>query len=127
MTADELAIRKLVETWLTASKTGDLATVLGLMTDDVIFMVPGAEPFGKEAFAKASEGMKNVHIEEHSDIRELQVIGDWAYLRNYLDLIVTPPHADPVHRSGFTLTVLRKGDDGKWRITRDANLLAVVS
>ena len=28
----------------------DLATVLSLMTDDVVFMVPGQEAFGKEAF-----------------------------------------------------------------------------
>lgn len=39
MTEDERAIRTLVETWMTASKSGDLATVLSLMTDDVVFMV----------------------------------------------------------------------------------------
>src|SRR3954454_8877201 len=47
----ETAIRTLVETWMAAAKAGDIATVLDLMTDDVIFMVPGREPFGKEAFA----------------------------------------------------------------------------
>ncbi len=31
MTEDERAIRKLVDTWFTASKTGDLSTVLSLM------------------------------------------------------------------------------------------------
>ena len=51
--SDETAIRKLVETWMAASKAGDIATVLDLMTEDVIFMVPGREPFGKEAFAGA--------------------------------------------------------------------------
>lgn len=40
---------------MTASKAGDIATTLSLMTDDVIFMVPGQEPFGKEAFSAASE------------------------------------------------------------------------
>jgi len=44
---DEKAIRKLIETWMQATKEGDLATVLSLMSDDVIFMVPGKEPFGK--------------------------------------------------------------------------------
>jgi uncharacterized protein (TIGR02246 family) len=47
---DERAIRELVDTWLTSSQAGDLPTVLSLMTDDAIFMVPGQEPFGKEAF-----------------------------------------------------------------------------
>ena len=57
MLDDERAIRELVKTWLDASKAGDIATVLDLMTDDAIFMVPGQKPFGKEAFASISEGM----------------------------------------------------------------------
>jgi hypothetical protein len=48
MTDDERAIRELIATWLRASQAGDTQTVLSLMTDDVIFMVPGREPFGKE-------------------------------------------------------------------------------
>ena len=47
MTDDEHAIRDLVATWMQASQAGDLDTVLGLMEDDVIFMVPGAEPSGR--------------------------------------------------------------------------------
>jgi len=30
----------------------------------------------------------------------------------------------PVRRSGYTLTILRKERDGRWRLARDANLLA---
>jgi uncharacterized protein (TIGR02246 family) len=96
------------------------------MADDVVFMVPGQKPFGKEAFAAASEGMKNVVIDGTSDIRELQILGDWAFLRNYLDLTITPPGgAAPVRRSGYTLTILRKELDGRWVLARDANLLTV--
>ena len=123
MTDDEHAIRNLVDTWLAASKAGDLPTVLSLMTDDVIFMVPGRQPFGKEAFAAASEGMKNVRIEGRSDIQEIQIFGDWAYLRNYIEMAVTPSDGNRVRRSGYTLTILRKGQDGRWRLARDANLL----
>jgi ketosteroid isomerase-like protein len=28
-----------------------------------------------------------------------------------------------MRRSGYTLTVLQKCDDGRWRVARDANLL----
>ena len=38
MSPDERAIRDLVDTWMTASREGDTATVLSLMSDDVIFM-----------------------------------------------------------------------------------------
>jgi uncharacterized protein (TIGR02246 family) len=95
VTDDERAIRDLVATWMAASQAGDLQSVLNLMADDVIFMVPGREPFGKEAFAAASQGMKNVRMEGESDIRELKVLGDWAYLRNYLQVTMTPPGGEP--------------------------------
>jgi ketosteroid isomerase-like protein len=52
---DEQAIRALVESWFTATSKGDVATVLSLMADDVIFMVPGQEPFGKELSIPAEQ------------------------------------------------------------------------
>ena len=125
MTEDERAIRDLVATWMKASEAGDLATVLSLMTDDVIFLVPGREPFGKEAFAAASQSMKDVGMQGTSDIRELKVLGDWAYLRNHIEVTMTPPGGTPVRRAGYTLTILRKETDGRWRLARDANLLTV--
>ncbi|WP_221412473.1 SgcJ/EcaC family oxidoreductase, partial [Peribacillus simplex] len=73
MTDDERAIRNVVETWLAASKAGDLPTVLSLMTDDVLFLTPGQAPFGKEAFAAMSNGMKDVQVDGTSDIQEVQV------------------------------------------------------
>ena len=127
MTDDERAIRSLIDTWMEASKAGDLKTVLSLMTDDVVFMVPGNEPFGKAEFAATSEGMKNVRIEGQSEIKELKVLGDWAYMRNHLLITVTPPNGQPMRRSGYTLTIVRKEPDGRWRLARDANLLTAES
>ena len=123
MTDDERAIRNVVDTWLAASKAGDLATVLSLMTDDVLFLTPGQPPFGKEAFAKMSEGMKDVQVDGTSDIQEVQVFGEIAYLRNALRIVITMPDGKVMKRSGQTLTILRKEADGKWRLVRDANLV----
>src|SRR6187401_2107499 len=123
MTGDEQAIRELVDTWMKASRAGDTATVLGLMSDDVIFMVPGREPFGKQTFAANSRSMGGVKLERSADIRELKVLGDWAYLRNFIEITITPPDGESVRRSGFTLTILRKEPDGRWLLTRDANLV----
>jgi uncharacterized protein (TIGR02246 family) len=127
MTDDESAIRELVATWMTASQAGDAATVLGLMADDVVFMVPGCEPFGKEAFAAASQSMKGMRFEGSHDIREIKVLGDWAYLRNYITVTMTPPGGEPVRRAGYTLSILRKEPSGKWVLARDANLVMKVS
>lgn len=125
MTDDEQAIRQVVETWMSASKAGDTSSVLDLMTEDVVFTVPGQEPFGKQAFADASKAMAGMVIDGTSEIVELQVLGNWAFLRNRIDIAVTPPGGDTVRRSGYTLTLLRKEDDGQWRLARDANLLTV--
>jgi uncharacterized protein (TIGR02246 family) len=127
MSDDERAIRALIDTWMAASKAGDTATVLGLMADDVVFMVPGREPFGKQEFAAASQGMQGATIDGKSEIVELKVLGDWAYLRGRLQVSMTPPGGNPIHRSGYTLTILRKEADGKWRLARDANLLERVA
>jgi len=124
MSPDERAIRDLVGTWMKASRAGDIATVLSLMSDDVIFMVPGREPFGKQTFAANSRGMDGVRLEGKSDIRELKVLGDWAYLRNYIEISITPPGGETVRRSGYTLTILRKEPDGTWLLARDANLVS---
>ena len=123
MPNDEQAIRDLVDRWMIASKARDLATVLRLMADDVIFMVPGQEPFGKETFASNSGKMKNVRIEGTSEIQEIKVLGEWAWMRNRLKVTMTPPDGKPATHAGYTLTVLRKQADGAWVIARDANLL----
>lgn len=122
---DERAIREVVETWMRASQAGDLDTVLSLMTDDVIFTVAGREPFGKDVFAAASRGMDGMRIDGTNEIVELRVMGDWAFIRNRIAMTVIPHDGDPVRRAGYTLTLLQKGEDGRWRLARDANLVIV--
>ena len=126
MTEDERAIRELVATWMSASKAGDSETVLRLIADDAVFMVVGQEPFGKEAFRAASQASKDLRIEGTSDIHEVTVLGDWAWLRNYLTVTVTPPGGAAICRAGWTLTILRKTADGQWVLARDANLMTKV-
>ena len=124
MSDDEQAIREMVETWMSASKAGDIETVLDLMTDDIVFMVPGREPFGKEEFRAQSKAMSGVQLDGRADIREVRVLGDWAWIRNHIDLTVTPRNGgQPMRRNGYTLSVLQKCADGRWRLARDANLV----
>ena len=126
MTEDERAIRELIATWMRASMAGDTDTVLSLMADDVVFMVAGQEPFGKTAFAAAANGMRGMRLEGTSEVRELQVRGDMAFARTYLQVTLTPASGPPVRRAGYAMTIFRKGADGLWRLARDANLLTKV-
>jgi uncharacterized protein (TIGR02246 family) len=126
MTGDEQQIRELIEKWMKASSAGDTATVLGLMDDDVMFLVAGQKPFGKQEFAEMNKKMKDVKLEASSQIREIQSAGDWAWCRSEVDVTSTSPGEKPVRRAGQVLTIFRKKPDGTWVLARDANLLALV-
>ena len=124
MTEDERAIRQAVDEWMEASRAGDTGAVLELMTDDVIFMTPGREPFGKAEFRASSESMKGMKMDGRAEILELRILGDQAWIRNHIDLTITLSDDEAVRRSGYTLTVLEKGADSRWRLKRDANLVS---
>ena len=122
MSPDEQAIRQLIDDWMQASAQGDLNKVLSMMSDDVVFMTVDREPFGKQEFAAQSRALEGVKIEVSATPVEIKVLGDWAYLRNRLEVKITLPHGDQVKRTGYTLTILQR-QSGRWVITRDANLM----
>lgn len=123
MSDDEQAIRAVIDTWMKATASGDLATVLDLMADDVVFLVAGKPPFGKTEFAEAARHMQAVPIDGHGEVEEIEVAGSWAWCRSQLSVVLRPAGATPVRKCGPALTVFRKRSDGKWVIARDANLL----
>ncbi len=128
MQSDEDEIRQLVSTWMTATKAGDTQTVLSLMSDDVVFLIPGRPIMRKADFEAASTAQSAAdapQFEGTSDIQEIQVLGDWAFMWTKLKVVVTPKGAPSMTRAGHTLSVLKK-QNGKWVLARDANLLAPV-
>ena len=61
-----------------------------------------------------------------SEIQEVQVSGDWAFMWSKLTVVSKPPDGGKsVTRAGHTLTVFRR-EAGRWLLARDANLLAPV-
>jgi uncharacterized protein (TIGR02246 family) len=124
---DDSRIRALVARWMDASRAGDTAAVLAMMTADVVFLVPGQAPFGKAEFARASAGQAEagLRIDGRSEILDLQVLGDWAFTISRLQVSVASPAGTPMQRAGHTLTLFRR-EQGEWRLARDANLLVPV-
>jgi uncharacterized protein (TIGR02246 family) len=129
MESDEQQIRELVSTWMAATKAGDVDDILSLMTDDAVFLVPGRTIMRKSDFAAAARtpaGCDAPQFDGSSEIQEIRVLGDWAYMWARLSVTVTPPAGGkPMTRAGHTLTILRK-ENGKWLLARDANMLAPV-
>ncbi|MGZ8291223.1 MAG: YybH family protein [Telluria sp.] len=127
MNTDEEQIRALINTWLSATAAGNVDEVLNLMAPDAMFMMAGQSPMvGRDAFARTLTKMLSDNvIESVSDIEEIVVCGDMAYVRTKLCVTINSKHGrTPMLRNGDTLSILRKGEDGRWRLTRDANMLA---
>jgi uncharacterized protein (TIGR02246 family) len=126
---DEQEIRDLVTKWMAATKAGDVETVLSLMTDDVVFLLPGQPVMRKAEFAAGAKSMAGPdapQFDGKSEIQEIQIRGDWAFMWSKLTVVVTPPGAaQPLTRAGHTLTILKK-HGSQWLVARDANLLTTV-
>src|SRR5262245_23368168 len=112
MTRDEREIRQLVSTWMSATQAGDIDTVLSLMPGDAGSHVTGRPSVRKTdvaAAAKPQAGADAPKFDGRSDIQEIQVLGEWAFMWTKLKVVVAPPGgAPPIARSGYTLSVLRK-------------------
>jgi hypothetical protein len=77
---DNEKIREVVATWMRATAEGDLETVLSLIAEDAVFLLPDQPPMrGREAFAAAlRSALGQVHIEGKPDIEEIYVAGDYS-------------------------------------------------
>lgn len=127
MNRDEQEVRDLIARWLDATREGKIDEVLDLMAPDAIFLTAGQPPMqGHAAFSDTLRAILNDNtIESASEIEEVVVAGDMAYCRTQLSVTIMSKHGKlPLRRTGHTLSILRKGGDGRWRVTRDANMLA---
>jgi uncharacterized protein (TIGR02246 family) len=128
MGADERAIREVHSAWIDAVNAGDLACLLTMMADDVVFLNPGQAPCGRDGFsANFSAAHQQVRIRCTSELEEVEVAGEVAYTRSRDALSVTPrAGGEATQLAGHRMTVYRKQPDGRWLLARDAHTLAPV-
>ena len=123
MDQDEQAIRELIASWNERSQKGEVERVLELMTDDIVFTVVGRPPFGKREFAESARQMKGLKLDTQSEVIEVVVRGDTAWSRVRLSVVVNMPNGGTVRRDGHAMSIFVKQPDGRWLMTRDANML----
>ena len=129
MVNEEDAIRATIEKFISATETGDLEAARSVIAEDAVFFVPYAGTMDRETFATAAtaqpEGIEKITFDQTAEIREVKVMGDHAYVRIDLQLIVTRENHDPTKMAGHTLSILEKRH-GTWLVVRDANTLLPV-
>jgi len=67
----------------------------------------------KAEFVAGHNALKDVAMEAKSEIQEIKVFGDWAYLWTKLSVAMTPRGGTPATRTGNALSILQKRS-GKW-------------
>jgi uncharacterized protein (TIGR02246 family) len=128
MGPDERAIREVQSAWIDAVNAGDLARLLSLMADDVVFLNPGRAPLGRDGFpAVFSAAHQQARIHCGSELEEVVVVGEVAYTRSRDSVSVIPiAGAEAKQFAGHRITIWCKQPDGRWLMARDANVLSPV-
>ncbi len=129
MVSDQREIHAVHSTWIDAVNTGDLARLLTLMADDIVFLNPGQAPFGRDGFSSNFRAAhQQVRICCASDLEEVVVVGEVAYRWSRDTLSVTPrAGGEATQLAGHRMTVYRRQRDGRWLLSRDVHTLSAVA
>lgn len=119
--ADVAAIKEVPLKLRSLTKAGDVAGAIDLFTDDVVYLRPGDEAdVGKAAVRRhwqESVDAMVVDIDWRAD--EVEVSGSLAFIRGDLTFRGSPrTGGEPIVNEQRFIWILRKGDDGSWRIAR---------
>jgi uncharacterized protein (TIGR02246 family) len=128
MTSDEREIRTVHSTWIGAVNAGDLARLLTMVAEDVVFLGPGQAPFGREGFSSNfTAALQQLQFCCTSELEEVVIAGEVAYTRSRDALSVTPrAGGSEAQFAGHRMTVYRKERNGRWLLSRDAHTLSPV-
>jgi len=111
------------ENYVAAINSNNLDSLLGMLTEDVVFLAPN-EPVmvGKAAVGPWVEGYFQA-FKTHWDktLHEFEICGDWAFERYSAKSTDTSLEDGSVYEdTGWGLVIYHHDPDGKWRVARDA-------
>jgi uncharacterized protein (TIGR02246 family) len=126
MVSDEREIRAVHSIWIDAANAGDLAHLLTLVAEDVVFVGPCQAPFEREEFSSNfMAAHQQMRICCTSELEEVVVVGEVAYARSRDTVSVTPRAGGKAAQlAGHRMTVYRKQRDGRWLLSRDVHTLS---
>ena len=126
MEPDERAVREVHSSWIAAVNAGDISCLLGLMTDDVVFVNPGQAPVGRDGFPDGfCAAHQRARLDCISELENVTVVGEVAYALSRDSVsVVARATAEMTRFAGYRLCIYRKQSDGRWLLARDANTLS---
>jgi len=119
--ADVQAILDLEQRVFDAQIAGDIDAWMSSFAEDAIVMEPNLPALTtKLAIRQRNEPIfEQFDLHEESDDREVEVAGDWGYIRAHWIWIQTPKGGgEAVKDTGDSIWIVRRQPDGSWKITR---------
>ena len=116
--ADVEAIKSLSDEIMKAYNEGDLEALTAIVAEDVVFMPPGKPALiGKEAMRNWHDFDK-ISIDVNITVEEVQVLGDWAFMRNiWIGTVTQKEGGEKFELNNKSLILLRRQTDGTWKLS----------
>ena len=120
--ADEEAIKALVQEFTATINSDNLDGFMALWTDDAVLMPPTSlAVIGKEAIRSRVERIFAMYtIEIRCAVEDIQVAGDWAYVRNSCEEADTPKDGSETRSLEESIVfIFQRQADGSWKIATE--------
>jgi len=104
-----------------AQIAGDFEAWLSFFAEDAIVMAPNVPALkSKQAIREwQAPFFGQYELHEKTDEREIEVAGDWAFIRAHWTWTLTPKSGGEVMiETGNSIWILRRPPDGSWKIAR---------
>jgi uncharacterized protein (TIGR02246 family) len=117
--ADGGEVERIRSQWLEAAERNDAAAVAALYSDDAIVTSPMGEAVrGRESIRELWTEQLPMSSDLDIDSSDFEVSGDLAYDYGTFSQTLTTPAGEEMEVEGEYVVILRRQDDGQWRITR---------
>lgn len=121
---DKELVEQLINRWRDAARAKQINQILDMITDDAVFLAPGAPPLrGKEAVSRVYQNVfAQFEVEQDFQLEEVQIVGDFAFAWGVDSATVKPlAGGDAVSQRGHGMMILRRDSTGAWKFARGIN------
>jgi uncharacterized protein (TIGR02246 family) len=117
--ADRQAVEQIRSQWIEAAEQNDATAVAALYSDDAIVTSPDGEAVrGRNSIQELWERQLPMGSDLDIDSSDFEVSGDLAYDYGTFSQTLTLPDREAMDVEGEYVVILKRQDDGQWRITR---------
>ena len=119
---DKQAIQQVSADWIAAMNAKDIAKLMTMITEDIVFLPPGLPPIrGKHAVEEMYKAFfpQFSSVQQTAVLEEVEVADDWAFAwGTESTVLVLQAGGASIQMEGRGLSIFKRQPDGSWRFAR---------